>query len=164
MTTHETMTDGQAAAIAMNRDVQNNTQDLNNVLATSKKVNPWHQLNYTNMDTEQHGCKNLILEIMQSYKVNDESDEGEIYFPAGIEQTVERPIAIACSMFTEQIHAAVMARFTNGSDKYPLKTIKHNLGEIMLKKDKTVGKIQLTGDEDKDRKGARPRCKWYLIQ
>lgn len=148
-------------AIALNRELLSNVQDGNNVL-TVATCHPTFQGHYFNLESENHGVANLIAEILA---------EREAQFKSGIEQSELRQIAIATSMFTEEIKAEIDNRFAAGTSRYPLKTVKQYLGVLQNPASKwyiaglpKIGKIQLSGKEDSDRKSCRPRCKWYLVQ
>ncbi len=150
---NETMKNETQAAIAMNREVQSNCQDINNVLTTSGKVKAVFHTHFECMETGECGIADLISRILR---------EREASFPANVEQTELRSIAIAGSMFTSEILAEVQSRFSAGSIRYPLQTVKAYLSVFMRKQGK-VGKIQLSNSEDSQRECCKPRCKWYLI-
>jgi len=145
----------------MSREMLSHTQDIGNVLTVADCPSTF-QGHYFNLESAKHGVANLIAEILV---------EREAQFKAGIEQGELRQIAIAASMFTEEIKAEIDNRFTAGTSRYPLKTVKQYLGVLQNPASKwyiaglpKVAKIQLTGKEDSDRKSCRPRCKWYLVQ
>jgi hypothetical protein len=141
------------AAIDMSSEVLANFQDMNNILTTSQIVRPVYQTHYVNMETGTIGIEKLLADILK---------ENCSVFPAGVEKTELRQIAISGSMFTQEILDKVQERFTAGSCRYPVQTVLKYLGGEM-KKHGTVGKIQLKGNEDLERDCNRPRCKWYLI-
>jgi hypothetical protein len=146
-------------SIAMQQDILENSQSINNVLTTAKNVRAVFHTHYENMNTGNHGLASLICEIL--------TDNGAI-FPAGTEQTTLRGIAISGSMFISDIIAEVEKRFTYGSIRYPYESIHQYLSVKMFKKG-TIGKIQLFNLEDKNRhycnpKCCKPRTKIYLVQ
>ena len=141
-------------AIGMNREILSGSQDINNVLTTSSVVSPLFHTHYVNMETELHGISNLIAEILT---------EREAVFPLGIENGEFRKIAIASSMFADEIIEQVQSRFASGSVRYPYTTVHQYLSVFMFRKGQ-VGKVKLSGAEDKPRHCCKPRCKWYLVQ
>lgn len=149
-TANETMKE---TAQGMSRELTQNSQDINGFL-TVAEIQPLTQTHWTNTATGENGIADLITHILR---------ENDSVFPLNVGNTELRQIAIAGSMFTEEILAKVQAYFTAGSTRYPLQTIKNYLATYMFKKGK-VGKIQLTGKEDATRECARPRCKWFLVQ
>ncbi len=150
-----------ASAVAMQREMLSAVQDGNNVLTTGQ-VKSTFQGHAFNMESGKHGIANLIAEILT---------EREAIFAKGIETTELRPVAIAASMFTEEIIAEVQHRFSAGTTRYPYNTIHMYLSVFMRDSGKhslanlpRVRKIKLSNEEDKPRKSAKPRGKWYLIQ
>ena len=141
-------------AVGMNREILSGSKDINNVLSTSSVVSPLFHTHYTNMETELHGISNLIAEILT---------EREAVFPLGIENGEFRKIAIAASLTAEEIIEAVQSRFASGSVRYPYTTVHQYLSVFMFRKGQ-IGKIKLTGAEDKPRSCCKPRCRWYLVQ
>lgn len=141
------------AAIAMSNDILRNSQDINNVLTTSKKVKAVFHTHYADMESGEFGIEQLIVKIMREHGAE---------FVKGVETTELRQIAIAGSMFISDIETEVQKRFTAGSIRYPHDTIKAYMSAYLLKNGK-VGRIQLTNNEDKNRTCCRPRVKWYLI-
>jgi hypothetical protein len=145
---------GAQAAIESASEVLATLQDMNNFLTTSQVVRPVYHAHYANMETGVIGIEKLIADILK---------ENDSVFPAKSEETALRQIAIAGSMFTQQILDKVHERFTAGSpNRYPMQTILKYLGGIMLQNG-TVGKIQTLGCEDLKRDSNRPRVKWYLV-
>lgn len=139
-------------AIELGREVLSQGRDANNILTTIP-VHPWFQTHYFNPETDKHGIAALIVEILM---------EQEAIFPAGIENTELRSVAIAACPLTKDIVSEVQARFTAGSTRYPRKTILHNLGVVLLRKG-LVGKITLKPTE-KSGENTMSRVRWYLIQ
>ena len=152
-TTTETKKEAQNA-IALQREILASSHDINNVLTTASNVAPVFHTHYANMESGKHGIATLISEILA---------EREAIFPAGVELTAFRKIAIAQAMFASEIIAEVQARFAAGSVRYPDSTVHCYLSTFMPKKG-TIGKIKLTNAEDKPRKCDKPRVKFYLVQ
>ena len=153
---HETLTsetNEAQAAVAMSREVLSNLRDMNGFLTTSHKVRRVFHAHYADMEAGEFGIADLIARILR---------ENEAIFPAGVETTELRQIAISGAMFTDEIIAKVQAYFTAGSIRYPEQTIRAYLSVFMFRS-KQVGKIQLTAKEDIGRPCYKPRCKWYLI-
>ena len=142
------------SAIALQRETLSGSMDINNVLTTSTQVHPLFQTHYTNMETAENGITALIKEILTA---------NEAVFPKGIEETEFRPIALAASMFASEIIEQVQSRFSNGSMRYPYKTVHQYLSIFMTRSGK-VGKIKLSNTEDKPRPCNKPRTKWYLVE
>jgi hypothetical protein len=84
-------------------------------------------------------------------------------FPANVMETEFRSVAIAASMFTEDIIAKVQAIFTQDTKRHSYGSIHTFLSVHMMKKGK-VGRIQLSGIQDQPRTSRKPRGKWFLIQ
>lgn len=149
-------TDNQAkeSAIGMSQEVLSNSQDLNNVITTSQTVKAVFHTHYVNLAQGDYGIKDLLTRILR---------EHEACFPKGIETGELRKVAIAGAMFTSEVISEVQSRFTAGSIRYPVQTIKAYLSVFMFKSGQ-VGKIQLSNAEDKERECCKPRCKWYLIE
>lgn len=150
---NETTTE-QANAIGMSREVLANSQDINNVLSTGNVTKAVFHTHFVSMENDLAGIADLIASILR---------ENEAVFPLNVGATDLRPIAIAGSLFTSEVLAQVQARFTAGSKRYPLQTVKNYLSTYMAKAGK-VGKIQLKGNEDTSRPCPKPRCKWFLAQ
>ena len=151
----------QAEAIALNPETMQAARDLNGTLTQSGAIRNVFFAHYADMSTGESGIADLICLILR---------EHDAIFPKGVESTELRPIAVAGSMFTSEILAEVQARFTAGSTRYPLETVKHYLsttlreGKAQAGPVAIVGKIQLQGCEDSNRTCRRPRCKYYLIK
>lgn len=143
-------------ALEMSREVLDNSRDLNNVMTTATVVRPVFHTHFVSMDETLFGIADLISDILT---------QRQAVFPKGVEKTELRKVAISASLYTSEILEAVESRFTAGSVRYPLQTIKSYLSVFMSKgKGATIGKIQLKGKEDSPRPCDRPRCKWYLIE
>lgn len=143
----------QSNAIAMQSALFDNTKDINTVLTSSNEVSPIFHGHFFQLETNLYGIQGLITQILT---------ERGASFPTGIENTELRQIAIASAMFTQDIIDEVIRRFTQGSIRYPEKTIRATLSVTMLKL-KTVGRVKLTSAEDKNRTCNKPRFKWYLV-
>jgi hypothetical protein len=154
-------------AIAMAPEILQNSQDINGALTETGKVRAVFHTHFADVSNDIYGIEKLIADILT---------QAQAVFPRGIESTELRTIAVAASLFTQDIEDEVIRRFTAGSIRYPLQTIKNYLGAFGKGK---VIKIQLTNAEDSNRnseenkarriaKGKnpiclKPRCKWYLI-
>lgn len=149
--TTETITNEQETAIAMSREILQNSRDINGFQTATKQVKPLLMCHIADAENGIFGVRGLIIDIL---KVNGST------MPKGCEKMEMRAIAIASAMFTSEILAEVQRRFSNGSTRYPLQTIKNELGYFMEKKGLVVG-IRLTKAEDKGT-GKKARVKWYL--
>ena len=143
----------QESAIAMQAALFDNTKDINTVLTSSNEVSPIFHGHFFQLEENLFGIQGLVTQILT---------EKESVFPAGVENTELRQIAIAGSMFTQDIIDEVIRRFTAGSIRYPEKTIRATLSVTMFKL-KMVGRVKLTSSEDKSRPCNKPRFKWYLV-
>ena len=151
---NETLTSEQLAALGMSDEILANSQTLNSFLTSSGQVKAVFHTHYVNMEKNLCGIEDLICSILT---------ENDSYFKKNIEATGDRHLAIIGSMFTSDIVKEVQNKFTAGSVRYPAQTIKASLSVFMFKKGK-IGKIELSGLEDKTRTSCKPRCKWYLIK
>ncbi len=139
----------------MTREIQQSSQDINNVLTTSNVTRAVFHTHYVSMDNSLFGIADLITDILKS--------NGAL-FPKGIEKTELRAVALSAAMTTDEIAQAVERRFTAGSIRYPLQTIKSYLSVFMSKgKKATIGRIQMSNAEDCERECCKPRCKWYVL-
>ena len=139
-----------AAAVAMAPELIANCQDINNTLATSG-VRAHFQTHYANAMLDVYGILALVKDILR---------EAQAEFPRGIEATELRKIAVAASLFTQDILREVENRFAAGGFRYKIQAVKNVLSTYGKNE---IGKITLTNAEDKPRDCAKPRCKWYLI-
>lgn len=128
-------------------------KDSNNVL-TVAGIPPVFQTHVFNVETGKHGVKNLIAEILT---------ENGATFPAGIENTELRSVAIAAGMLASEIKNEVDRRFAAGSSRYPYATV-HQYLSVFMVKEGTVCKFQMTTKEDADRHCPKPRTRYYLKQ
>jgi hypothetical protein len=141
-----------ADVVAIARELVDTARDTNNVLQAAGNVHYFVRSHYVDVASGTYGIESLIAAILAA--------NGSI-FPAGIEETEFRKVAIAGAMFTTEIIAKV--RETFGSERYPDSTILSFLAHFMLK-NKRVGKLKLKGAEDQGRTSAKPRVKYYLIE
>lgn len=88
---------------------------------------------YVNPTTGKHGARNLIVEILARN-------------PAG--------------MTTKQVHREIVK--VNGFNRYPLKTVIQNLS-VVLYRAGTVGKLQLSTDQDRGRQSKKTHVLYFLI-
>ena len=125
-------------------------RDTNHVY-TKKGISPVFQNHY--VTDNAYGIQMLILEILEN--------NGATFELGSHENSAMADIIIAASLFTSQIWENKENAF-GGSWRYPLATIQHYLSVYMPKKG-TIGRIQLSNDQDKDRPAGndKPRCKWY---
>lgn len=128
-------------------------QDRNNVMATAQ-VHFLVRDHYVDAANGIFGIQDLIVAILKT---------NNAVFPANIENTPLRQIALGTSLTTDEIIETVRENF--GIDRYPDNTIRMYLSVHGGKKSKTpiFGKIQMTKTEDSNRTCSKPRCKWYVI-
>ena len=107
---------------------------------------------YANTELDIYGIQQLVCQVLR---------ENESVFFRGIESTEFRHIAIASSMFTSNIIAAVGLKFADAGMRYKPQAVKNVLSTYG--KDLIV-KITLSNNEDQPRPCSKPRAKWYLIQ
>jgi len=144
-------TDVQAIA----RDLVNTSIDTNNFFESAGNVHKFVRTHFVDVETGVYGIERLIADILKSHNA---------VFPAGVETTEFKGVAIASSMFASEVIAEVQARF--GKERYPYATIHSYLSYLMSKPNckNKVGKIKLTGAEDSGRKCNKPRTKFYLVE
>ena len=147
-------TEEKQLAQGMAREIHATQRDTNTVL-TLGEIAPIFQNHFADLATGESGIADLICRIL--------TEKGAI-LPARIESSELRKTAIASSLFTQEIIDEVAARFSAGSTRYPVQTIKATLGVTLAKEQKKIVKIQLTNAEDSARNCCRPRCKWYIVQ
>jgi hypothetical protein len=128
-------------------NIHSNIQDINHELQ-GRQVNPMLHGHWTDGGVEQ-----MIVDAL--------TERGAV-FPANVMNTEFANVAKSAAMFTQEIKDVIEAKFTAGTARYPLETVETYLSVFMPRKGK-VGKIKLTGAEDKDRKCCKPRTKWFLI-
>jgi hypothetical protein len=142
-----------AAAIAMSPETLEAMRAINNTL-TVAGVRPHFQAHYSHAQLNVHGIMDLIKDILRVAQAE---------FPRNIENSELRKIAVAGSMFTSDILAEVQARFSQGTTRYQIQSVKNCLSTYG-RADGTIGRIKLTNPEDQPRLCAKPRCKWYRVQ
>ncbi len=150
-TTNQNGSEAKALAIELSDETLSTMQGVNDTL-TVAGVSPVFQAHFANAKLDLAGLADLIRDILK---------ENQAEFPRNAHDISElRKIVVSASMFTSDIESEVEKRFTAGSTRYPLQSIKNVLSTYC--KD-SIGKIQLTNNEDKPRDCCKPRCKWYLI-
>ena len=147
----ETLTVNQKEAIALTDEILSNLQAINNTLTESGKVRPVFMGHFTDMTADIHGIIDLIKDILKS---NDAE------FSRNAHDSDLRALVVAKSMTAHAILAQVQSRFSAGSTRYPLQTIKNVL--CTYASDDICG-FQLSKDEDKPRPCKKPRYAYYLI-
>lgn len=165
----ETTQDSKAAtlAIAMTAETIQASRDINGTLTETAKVRPVFMTHYANAEQDVYGIADLIESVLR---------ERAAVFPRGIETSELRPVAVAAAMTRQDIQAAIEARFTEATPRYPEQTIKNYLSQFCKGR---FAKIALSSAEDCNRNSAEqiawrkahgkaaickaPRCKWYVI-
>ena len=137
---------------AVSREIVDTARDKNNLFESAGNVHFLVRDHYVDTATGTYGIESLLASILKEHGAQ---------FPAGIEATEFRNVAIAASMFAHEIIAKV--RDTFGTERYPDATILTYLAHFMLKAGK-VGKLKLKGSEDIGRTSDKPRVKYYLIE
>lgn len=132
--------------VTLQNSVRQNVCENNSVLAGCN-VHWLFRGSAVDLETGKHGIRHLIGRILT---------EAQAEFP--LYTGDNRNLYLTYGLTTDQIVSKV--RSVNGFDKYPDHTIEHYLS---VKLAGIVGKVQMTGKEDKARTCKRPRCKWYLI-
>ena len=156
-----------AFAVSISDKTIETCKEINNTL-TIAEVRPHFQTHYANAKLDIFGIMDLVRDILRDKQAE---------LPRGIETTELRNIAIAASLFTSEILAEVQVRFSAGSTRYKMQSVKNCLscygssktyskgpkaGQLMG--DGSICRIKLSNDEDQPRKCAKPRCKWYRVQ
>jgi hypothetical protein len=142
-----------ALIASMSSEIIASLKDANGFL-TVAGIRPHTQAHYANTETGENGIADLISSILRTNKS---------IFPALVGETELRQVAIANSMFTDEIMAEVERQFSAGSTRYRVRSVRNYLSTYMFRSGK-IGKIQLTGLEDTSRTCPKPRCKWFLAQ
>ena len=135
-------------ALAMSDDLLANLQDINSVLTTAETA-PIFQTHFVDLSKEIAGQKDLIIDILKEH--------GAI-----AEMTDSREKQISVGLYTYQILKQVEIRFTKGTTRYPVASVRNCLSTHM-KADNRLGKIQLTNDEDSARECNKPQKKWFAV-
>lgn len=143
----------QETAISLTQETLSVSIDLNKVYSQSNAVGPLFHTHFVDMGKGLSGIADLIGDIL--------TQAGAVY-PEGVELTELRPVAVAGSLYTEEIIQEVQARFAKGTKRYPDQTIRSYLSLADFNRGR-FGKIQLSKAEDSPRPCPKPRCKWYLI-
>lgn len=149
--TLETTETAKGFAIAMSSETLEASQAINNTLTTTEQIRPVFMAHYANAKTNVIGIISLVKDILR---------DSQAEFPRNAHNTELRKIVVGGAMFTRDILAKVQERFTAGSTRYPLQTVKNVLSTYASE---DIAKIQLTNAEDQPRECCKPRCKWYLI-
>lgn len=151
-----------AKAVELSGDVLATSQDLNNVLASAGNVHMFVRTHFVDLENGIYGLQSLIADILRKHAM-DVSPTGT--FPAGIESSEYRSLAIAGSMFASEVIAKVRERYS--ADRYPDATIATQLSHHMQKANcqNKTGKFRLSKSEDLQAGGTspKPRSKYYLL-
>ena len=153
----ESVNADQEAAIAMSSEILDNCKAINNTL-TIAGVRPHFQAHYAKLGKSKESSVIGIMEL-----VRDILRMANAELPRGIEKTEIRPVAIGVSLFTTEVIDMVGVRFANGTTRYRPQSVRNCLSTYGTQ-DGTIGKIDLTPDEDIDRESNIPRSKWYLVK
>ena len=145
-------------AISLSPEIIQASKDINNTLETTKAVSVRFGTHYANAADGVTGIMALVKQILK--------DNGA-ELPRTIEDDGFRNIAVACSMFTQDIIAEVAKRH---EWRYKAQAVKNVLstyckagGPHAIKGQGDIVKIQLSNNEDKPRPCSKPRAKYYLI-
>ena len=140
--------------LPLSRELIETSRDLNNVFNSAGNVHKCVRTHFVNVTDGTYGIESLVAQILKS---------NGAHFPQGIETTEFRNIAIASSMFTDDVIAKVREAF--GADRYPDSVIASYLAFYMAKETSKnrVGKVKLTKHEDATRTCPKPRTKYYLL-
>lgn len=134
------------------REIVDTSRDLNNILASGGNIHPFVRAHYVDTSTGTYGIESLISAILKA---------NNAVFPAGIESTEFRNVAIASAMYASDIIETVQDTF--GKERYPYATV-HSYLSYFMKKNNKIGKIKLTNAEDCNRPCCKPRIKFYLLE
>jgi hypothetical protein len=102
----------------------------------------------------EHGVKNIILEAMEK--------AGAI-LPGNASRELKVSFGLLAEDIISYVRAVVGPHKYTGTGKDKDKPVRDVLRNILVNKDKTVGTVQLTSDEDCFRKCKRPRKRYYKI-
>lgn len=130
-----------------------NLRDCNSIQKTAGNIHPFFNAHWSDMTTGEAGLAALIVRIMEKH------GKGKT-FPLNVGDTSQRGEAIALGMFTREIEAAVKLAFTQGTDRYCIRSIKTFLGHWM-KASGLVGKVELLSEES--RRVKRAKVVWFLL-
>lgn len=137
---------------AVAREIVDTSRDINNLLASAGNVHNFVRAHYVDTSTGTYGIESLIASILRNRQA---------IFPAGIEATEFRKVAISTAMFASEIIQTVQDTF--GKERYPYATVHSYLSYFMAKNGK-IGKIKLKNNEDQMRNCCKPRTKFYLVE
>jgi hypothetical protein len=136
------------SALEFSADLLANLQDINNMLTTAEVI-PIFQTHFVDTAKEIAGMKDLVVDILkEGNAIGDLTDN--------------RDKLVKVGWYTYQILKQVEIRFTAGSSRYPVSSVRTCLS-VHMKRDTRLGKIQLTNEEDKARECNKPRVKWIAI-
>ena len=99
-----------------------------------------------------YGVNGIVREVL---------DEHGACYIRNIEKTEDRPIAVAGSLFTDEIVKLSEPKFAAAGLRYQPQAVRNELSTYGTDH---IGKIHLTPAEDKGRISTRCRNKWYLIK
>ena len=140
----------QLNAINITPEAYASARDLNTILTSTGTVSPVFMAHHFDPTTGKNGIKNLILDILVKAGAVFADDQ-------------DREAIIHTGMFTSQIMAECQNRFSAGSSRYPLQTIKSYLS-VFMRRESSIGFIKLTRTEDTTRKGTKCRYVWFAKQ
>ncbi len=140
----------QLNAINIAPEAYASARDLNTILTSTGTVSPVFMAHHFDPTTGKNGIKNLILDILTA--------RGAVF-----QNDLDRESIIQKGLFTSQIMAECQARFSAGSTRYPLQTIKSYLS-VFMRRESSIGFIKLTRSEDVSRKGTKCRYVWFAKQ
>lgn len=129
--------------------IQETIQELNANLAFNLVPNAFRG-HYVNSDTDKHGIKHLVAEILK--------ENGAILPPFN---GSFRKLYVNIGMTSEAIITEVRNRF--GYNRYTDRVIRNTLC-ITMPNDGTVGIFQTESHEDTNRTCKRPRARYFLIK
>ena len=115
---------------------------------------------YVDAENEVYGIGQMIKVILDTFGASNPVAD---YYKQDDEHPEDHPmraIVIGNSVFADDVEAMVRATFCAESERYTSQTIRNYLASE--KKMPGLGRIQLTGEEDKDRTSPKPRAKYYL--
>jgi hypothetical protein len=143
-------------------DIVETSLDIQSMLASAGNVHKLVRPHYTDVATGVYGIERLIARILAEHCQQANCNETGT-FPAGVESTEFRTIAIAGAMFANDVIDKVRA--IAGEHRYPDAVVKTYLANRMQKEksQNKVGAIQLTSMEDANRPCPKPRTKYYLL-
>lgn len=153
--TDENLTETQAFAIGMSREIKANSMDINQFQAETLRVKKLLFTHMADAENNIYGLEGLIVFILK---------DRDAYLPKDTENKQDtRPAAIAQALFAHEIVNEVIARWGGKSGRYPSQSVKAYL--LKLEKQGDIIKFQLRGNEDDNRPKniCKRRMKYYLI-